>query len=169
MPFFPYKQTDLDEAEIQSTYANFWDAKLNFECDETKGEAIVSIKSVFSKVRGDRRYQFSCAKVADSPAKDCQWHNNINNWQEPIGFTCPSDFYIAGLKSYHINSKEDRRWSVKCCRSLGYRTESCELTKEYINALQGSMDYEAKLSGCAGDNAQSFFTGFQSYHNAGKE
>ena len=147
---------------------NNWDQPLNFECDEKRGDAIVQIESEFSASRKDRRFALYCAKIAETPAKDCKWYNNINDWQEPIGFTCPSDFYMAGLKSDHNNDKDDRRWSVKCCRSLGYRTESCELTEKYINYFHEYMNYEAKLSGCSGDNVQSFFIGFQSFFVPGK-
>ena len=81
----------------------------------------------------------------------------------------PSDYYMNGIKSVHDDSREDRLWSIKCCRSIGYRTESCELERGYINSFHGTIDYAARLSGCAGDNVQSFFTGLYSYHDNQQE
>ena len=166
---FLFNQMYLGEVDTQANYVNDWDKNIVFECDEGEGEAIVGIKSVFSTSSRDRRFEFSCAKIVDSPAKDCKWHANINEYRLDMDFTCPSDFFISGLKSYHTNKKEDRKWSVKCCRILGYRTESCELTKDYINRPQGSMNYQAKLSVCEEEDTVTFFTGFLSYFDFGKK
>ena len=158
------------------TQAKTWKEKLSFECDEKKGEAVVRIKGTFTTSKRDHQLEFNCATIADTPAIDCKWHNKVTHYLDPIGFTCPPNFYISGLKSYHTDKKEyeqwkkeHKKWAVKCCRSLGYQTESCELTKDYITDIQGSIEYKAKQYGCEGSNVQFFFTGFQIFPTSGSK
>ena len=161
-------QFGSDEAVAQVKYQNQYDKPLNVECSEEKGEAIYRIQSTYSTKTKDRRFLFSCIKIAKSPSIRCKWYNDINEWDSPLLFTCPSDYYIAGIKSRHNNGREDRRWSIKCCRSEGYHTESCQLTKE-INQFRQPIDYTAELSGCAGEEGQAFFAGLHSFHDNKQE
>ena len=157
-----FNQMETDEAYVQVSYQNNFDGPLNVQCRESNGEAINRMQSIYSTGHRDRRFRFSCVKVAATPAKHCQWYNDINEFDQPLVFTCPSDYYMNGIKSYHNNGKEDRRWSIKCCRSDGYRTESCELT-DYINDFRATIDETAELSICKDEKALAFFTGFYSY------
>ena len=159
---------ESEEASVQVSYQNSPDRPLNVQCRESNGEAINRMQSVYSPPHGDRRFRFSCVKVAATPAKHCQWYNDINEFDQPLVFTCPSDYYINGIKSYHLNAKEDRRWSIRCCKSDGYHTESCELT-DYINEFRATIDETASLSSCKDKKATAFFTGFYSYDDNSRQ
>ena len=160
---------DNEEVTAQKiSYQNHGDKPLKVECNQKKGMAINRIQSIYDAKKKDRRFRFSCTQVAHTPPKHCQWYNDINGWDQPLIFTCPADYYMTGIKSYHNNKKEDRRWSIKCCRSDGYRTESCELT-DYINDFRETIDNEAELSICKNDEERAFFTGFYSYHSNKQE
>ena len=139
------------------------------ECDADNGEAIHRIQSEYITINRDRKFKFSCVKIADTPGKHCEWFNDVNEWQKPLVFTCPADYYISGIKSVHLNQYgyEDRQWSIKCCRSDEYHVESCELT-DYINNFQETIDYVADLSVCDEDKDGAFFTGFYSYFDTQK-
>ena len=124
-------------------YQNKWDEKLTKDCDEKSGFYLVQSKH--DNYREDRLWEFQCRKVvskcSDSPTCT-KTESYINEFNEVISFMCGKNGYIAGVESYHDNSKEDRRWKFTCCSVPFYTTTDCRLT-DYVNKLDGEMDFQA--------------------------
>ena len=39
----------------------------------------------------------------------------MNNYDEPVLYTCTNGGYLNGVSSVHDNKREDRRWKFRCC------------------------------------------------------
>ena len=48
--------------------------------------------------------------------QECHTDIEINDFKETVEYNCNENEVIVGFESYHWNSREDRRWSVKCCK-----------------------------------------------------
>ena len=53
-------------------------------------------------------------KVGDIVLDNCVWKGFNPNYDASWGVDC-GDGYLAGIKSYHHNHYEDRRYKFKCC------------------------------------------------------
>ena len=159
-------QLDVEESKKDSVR---WDNSLNrplkVECNIEKGEAIVKIRSKFSKKDGDRQFKWECQDVTEGavPLTDCEWSKEVNKWNGPISYVCPADQVMAGVKSKNHESKDDRKWKVKCCKAHGHITKSCRIS-ERLNSYRGDINYVASHSG-----AEPYvFVGIQSLENPKK-
>ena len=38
----------------------------------------------------------------------CNWYYHINDYDSPMHFMCPANYYMAGVRSHHDNHREDR-------------------------------------------------------------
>ncbi len=141
-------------------WQNDWDGNLNVQCSDK--QAIVGVQSYHSNRHEDRRWHFMCKKVALSSLSRCIWTRYVNNWDQPLHFRCPVNHVMTGVKSYHSNRHEDRRWSFRCCKAIasGYKTKKCHLTDNYINNWDGRMNYYS---------SHSVFVGAVSYHSNKRE
>jgi len=94
-------------------YANDWDEEFRFQCPE--GQYIAGVKSIHANHSEDRRFDFYCASYRPSPTPESgRWTDYVNDWDEPVLFTCEPGYYIAGIGSVHANHSEDRRFSFLC-------------------------------------------------------
>jgi len=109
---------DLDDVNAK--------AKVVLECD--KGSIINRIRSYFDGT--DRKWSFGCSKgPAGAMSDDCEW-SQITKLNEPWDMYCGSDTYfdrdsdlagnalITGIKSFYDDDAKDRKWKIKCCKSL---------------------------------------------------
>ena len=82
--------------------------------DCNKGEGIYKVQSEFRGYYNDRRWNFECRKVVQNNAQvTCtQTKSYVNDFNV---FPCGDNQYMAGVESYHDNSKEDHRWKFTCC------------------------------------------------------
>ena len=122
-------------------YLNELDKPVKKDCN--KGEGIYKIQSEFRGYYNDRRWNFECRKVVQNNAQvTCtQTKSYVNDFNGPIEFSCGENQYIAGVESYHDNSKEDRRWKFTCCSALNYKTSDCQLS-ENANKLGQVMEFQ---------------------------
>ena len=139
--------SESDEAFIEALiakikYLNELDKPVKKDCN--KGEGIYKIQSEFHGKYNDRRWNFECRKVVQNNAQvTCTPEKSyVNDFNGPIAFPCGENQYIAGVESYHDNSKEDRRWKFTCCSALNYKTSDCQLS-ENANRLGQMMDFQA--------------------------
>ena len=115
--------------------------------DCNKGEGIYKIQSEFRGGYNDRRWNFECRKVVQNNAQlvtctQIKSYESQNDFNGPIVFSCGENQYIAGVESYHDNSKGDRRWKFTCCSAWNYKTSDCQLS-ENANRLGKMMDFQA--------------------------
>ena len=130
----------LEALIAQIKYLNEFDRPVKKDCN--KGEGIYKIQSEFHESHRDRRWNFECRKVVQNNAKvTCtQTQSYVNEFNGPIVFSCGDNEYIAGVESYHENSKEDRRWKFTCCSDSNYMISDCQLSED-ANKLGQAMDF----------------------------
>ena len=83
----------------------------------------------------------------------------VNSFDKPVAFSCRPNYYVSGVRSYHDNDKEDRRFDFQCCSISGKCTRNCYLAGP-VNDFDGNMDHY--LHG-------KVITGAFSWHRSDKE
>ncbi|KAH9492207.1 hypothetical protein Btru_026558 [Bulinus truncatus] len=119
---------------VSAGYINDWDQPFNFRCPD--GQVISYISSVHDNRREDRRWEFLCRTVASTYS--CTDSGYVNNFDEPLVFTCPGDKVMIGVHGYHSNRHEDRRFGFHCCDLLNRRPRDC-YTTDYVNNWDGKL------------------------------
>ena len=123
---------------------NQFDQPHNFEC--SAGSSIHSVTGNHKNYHEDRIYCYSCyTHTGCNKNSQCYRTGYVNGWDAPVMTLCKPNYYIAGVKSYHDNSKEDRRFDFKCCRSTGLYISDCTLDGP-INSFDGTMNYHLSSS-----------------------
>jgi len=103
-------------------YANGWDNPLTFVCPDN--QALKKVYSHHDNGREDRKWRFGCCAVSSNVyLKRGGWTNYLNDWDSPLNFRCKDTEVLVGLKSYHDNHREDRRWYFYCSEILRKRVE----------------------------------------------
>jgi len=99
-------------------WVNWWDDTMSFEC--AGNEALQRIYSYHDNKREDRRWKFKCCRVSSNAHLiSGGWTDYKNDWDSKLDYECPnSNTVVVGIKSYHDNKKEDRRWKFKCAELL---------------------------------------------------
>jgi len=140
---------------LSTSYVNSMDAKVDFTCPDG---ALTRMISKHSDGAEDRRWKFGCNSVCGtlSGQTTSGW---VNDWDDAMDYSCPSNQVVTGLYSVHNNGKEDREWKVRCA------TYSEGLTSgqwsDWVNGWDGDMDYACPHN--------TLITGLKSVHNNGKE
>ena len=143
----------------QRFFHNNFDQWLHRDCG--RGSAVFRVISYHSNHHEDRRWRWGCKRVLPSHSHEhCRWYENVNNYDQPMFFMCGQNMYLRGVKSYHHNHYEDRRWSFYCCGSPGFKTRSCYNTG-YKNSWDGDMNFKVHHG--------RVISGVYSYHDNHKE
>lgn len=123
---------------VKSSACNGYDSYYNFTC--SSGHSINHIWGVHSNRHEDRKYCYGCRSNSRS-ASHCYQTGYVNTWDQPVAKLCNPDYYIAGVRSYHHNRYEDRRFDYKCCRNTGQCARNCRLFGP-ANSFDGSMNFQ---------------------------
>lgn len=147
----------FNEMIANMQYQNHWDGVLNVQCN--RGDGFYKVRSKHDNGREDRLWEFRCRNVVQcGSSPTCSKTGYINNFRQTILFQCGANKYMAGVYSYHDNSKEDRRWVFTCCSAPSYITSECRLTN-YMNSLDQQMNFIAQTG--------EVITGAFSYYSTG--
>jgi hypothetical protein len=99
---------------------NSMDGLLNYQCPNSS--VMNGHSSYHDNGTEDRIYNFQCCDLGNSNQKvklnNCQMLPSggwINNWDQPVNFTCPAGKVKVGEHSVHSNHYEDRLYRFKCC------------------------------------------------------
>ena len=152
---------DSDESSnlARIEYQNRFDKLLSKTCYGLQG--MYKVASVHSNHHEDRAWTWECRNVVSSGSvSGCSSSGYANYWDLPMNFMCPANQYIAGVKSYHSNSREDRRWKFTCCSISNHITVSCRQT-DYVNNWDAPLNFQA--------NKGEVITGVFSYHDNKRE
>jgi len=103
-----------DSNTNQADWYNNWDGDLKYECPNDQWW--YSMKSIYHTGHRDRRFVMECGKRKDANQGSRQWSNWVNNWDNPMHFSCATNEAISGMQSKHSNRREDRRWKFQCSR-----------------------------------------------------
>jgi len=108
------------KTQVLGGWANNWDDPLSFACPHN--QALSTVYSYHDNYREDRRWKFGCCVVSSNAyLQRLGWTNWVNNWDARLDFRCQDDEVLVGLKSYHDNHREDRRWRFQCSRLMTKR------------------------------------------------
>jgi len=105
------------------------------------GQGLYRLRSAHHNDHEDRYFDYACRAVTANPVT-CSWTGYVNEFDEPVSFTCPQNNFLAGISSYHDNHKEDRRFRFQCCGSHHLRSQGCFLTG-YVNNYDEYINYQA--------------------------
>ncbi|XP_056128942.1 uncharacterized protein LOC130106735 [Lampris incognitus] len=96
-----------------SNFVNGFDKNVDFSCRQNY--VVAGVYSYHSNSHEDRRWRFYCCTAPQFETSNCQETTWMNYWDEYFNWYVPGANYLTGLKSYHRNDKEDRRWRFKYC------------------------------------------------------
>ncbi|XP_062521567.1 hemagglutinin/amebocyte aggregation factor-like [Corticium candelabrum] len=99
---------------LQKLHVTNYDNYMWRECYH--GYMMTSFTSWHSNYREDRQWVFRCARVPRSSLSDCHWTKEVNDYDRRLDYRTPADYVLAGVRSYHHNGKEDRRFLFKICK-----------------------------------------------------
>ena len=150
-----YDNNEFADMQFQNNY----DGVLHVNCNPRDG--MYRVASVHSNHHEDRIWSWECRRVIrshDTPR--CGQTGYVNQYDDPMFFTCGANQYIAGVYSEHDNYREDRRWKFTCCSAPNHYTRSCRLTG-FVN------DYDSPIHFIAGPDE--VMTGVFSIHDNHRE
>ena len=140
-------------------YQNDFDQPLYADCNGIQG--MYKVSSVHSNHHEDRAWLWECRDVVSGGSiSQCSDTGYVNEFDLPMNFMCPANYYVKGVESHHDNNREDRRWKFTCCSIQNRITVSCRQTG-YVN------DWDAPMNFVAGQGE--VITGVYSYHDNGRE
>ncbi|CAB4032851.1 Hypothetical predicted protein, partial [Paramuricea clavata] len=96
-----------------SEWVNSFDHEILYQC---RNGVIAGVHSYHSNPHEDRRFQFECCGTKNNCARDCVWTGYVNSWDGYMNYAVPYSHFLSGVKSYHDNGKEDRRWRFLICK-----------------------------------------------------
>lgn len=156
-PLVPALTNDTDETggvnKRDKRWANNFDEFLYFICPNTY--TISRISSYHSNFYEDRRFSISC-KTTFNSYPQCYESGWVNNFDQYFSYTCPNNYAIAGMVSYHNNNYEDRRFQFRCCGDSSLRYTYCYWTS-YLNNFDEYFEWSS--------DSRTFLAGVSSYHD----
>lgn len=155
-----------DTAVASDRWNNGWDGELLVHCKwggSGGWKTVSSIYSVHDNRREDRLFDVKChdSPVGRGYPSNCKFSGWLNNWDQPIRYTCPNNGKVIGLHSYHHNHHEDRRWEIACCEvPKDRRPTYCKWTG-WQNPWDGVLNYKVPNGW--------ILSGMHSIHDNGRE
>jgi len=102
------------------------------------------IYSIHSDSREDRLFKIYRVDLLNGlKCTNPKWSNFQNNYDGVLSYKCGGNSAITGLKSSHSNSREDRRFSIKCCdvSNNGDYAISKVYQTGYVNEYDGTIEF----------------------------
>lgn len=81
----------------------------------------------------------------------------VNDYHDPMEFSCKDNNTLRHISSHHANNREDRVWSMGCYHGIS-QVYNCQWT-DYVNLYDQPFDFE-----CPGEG---FINGLRSIHDNG--
>jgi len=85
----------------------------------------------------------------------------VNHLDHELRYECPTGHFISGMKSFHKNRQEDRRWSYNCLPQpfKDEESQTCKWSR-FLNDFDQKLHYS-----CREMEGTSYIAGFHSYHS----
>ncbi|OWF37968.1 Hemagglutinin/amebocyte aggregation factor [Mizuhopecten yessoensis] len=133
---------------------NDYDGPMNFSC---QGDTTLRhLSSSHTNYYEDRVWSVGCYPAV-ARLENCQWTGYVNDFDQTFDFECPGDGFINGIRSFHNNYYEDRKWAFKCCEMQDRVRRNCRNTG-FVNSYGGDLSYTTA-------HAYQNFHGWTSIHN----
>jgi len=138
---------DDDSVLLRSPYLSNWINTYDREFFYSTGGAqglYAGLYSEHSNRREDR--MFKVYRTSFYYGTDCAGKKDsgyVNDWDKSFDYQCGGDYAIYALKSYHSNSREDRRFKIYCCdiSKNGVYGISRVYKTGNVNDYDGVMDF----------------------------
>ncbi|XP_043535221.1 hemagglutinin/amebocyte aggregation factor-like isoform X2 [Chiloscyllium plagiosum] len=85
----------------------------------------------FNNKTDERVWDFAC-KATFRGIINCSWTDYVNNFDEGINFSCPSESLICGVENLQLPKHKDRKWKFYCCGKYTVCYANCAWT-DYVN------------------------------------
>ncbi|EGD75040.1 hypothetical protein PTSG_12565 [Salpingoeca rosetta] len=133
---------------------NNYNGPLHYTCPA--GQGLISASSWHANRNEDRVWSFGCATIG-AWQSETEWSAYpLNQYDQYLSYSCPTNKYISGLNSYHDNDNEDRRWQVQCSSINGGSLTNCRFGPQentYNNPLEYNAPVTAVITGLASSHA----------------
>ncbi|XP_072346750.1 hemagglutinin/amebocyte aggregation factor-like isoform X2 [Scyliorhinus torazame] len=96
-----------------------------------RGGSISVIVSQLSNITRDRVWDFAC-KASFRGIINCSWSDYVNNYDEGVHFSCPSESLISGVQNMRSLTHKQRKWKFQCCGRFSVCFANCVWT-QYVN------------------------------------
>ena len=93
-------------------YINDWDQSMDYSAPDNY--FISGFSSFHSNDREDRIWKVKVCEQQGKCFTGCEWTVYLNDWDGILNLSTEGKV-VAGIRSYHSNDREDRRWSFKLC------------------------------------------------------
>ncbi|KAL9957247.1 hypothetical protein ACROYT_G038861 [Oculina patagonica] len=99
-------------------------------------------RSQHRNCKEDRIHYFVCTVGPVSYRfHNCAWTGHyVNDFDQPVHFTCPHNGFITGVRSEYSRHHRDRRFDFHCCHKNGSKAHSCKTTP-YQNNWDQEINY----------------------------
>ncbi|KAI8798940.1 dermatopontin-like [Biomphalaria glabrata] len=115
-------------------YINLPGQPFDFQCPA--GQVISRVSSVYDVLLEDRQWEFGCR--TENVTQTCSTSGYANDFGLPLSYSCPGKKVLTGIRSYHDNQIEDRRFTFRCCDVMSKATTGCHVS-EQVNQFNGPM------------------------------
>ena len=129
----------LHITQISAQYCNQYDKYHSFRCPS--GQAVYRVRGYHNNGKEDRIYCWYCQSQNGSYSS-CYNTGYINYFDQPVYFSCKVNYFLAGVRSYHDNKREDRRFDFTCC-SINKRCITDCHDSNWVNSYDGYMNFYA--------------------------
>ncbi|XP_021379237.1 uncharacterized protein LOC110466804 [Mizuhopecten yessoensis] len=116
---------------------NNYDRHMAFSCPEAT--TLRHLSSVHDNHHEDRVWTIGCYPAV-ARVQNCQWTGYVNEFDRPFVFECPGEGFINGIRSFHSNRHEDRKWAFQCCEMQDLFKRNCRNTG-FVNSYDGGLSY----------------------------
>jgi len=129
-------ENDLRAFSI-SCEENDWDKPQYCRCPP--GQRISTFKSKHDNGKEDRKWSLACSEVEGLDEGTDVYESSESNWDSfHSWYGMQSDSFLVGMKSYHSNKKEDRKYTYFYTSSKNLDIGHCE--GDWVNDWDGLMD-----------------------------
>ena len=127
----------------EASSCSLHDKTHNFICP--LGKSLYSVSGSYSgSYKKDRQYCYGCQSHSSfKNYETCYNTKYVNNWDLPVAVLCKPDHFIVGVRSYHNNHFEDRRFRFRCCKFRYACTRYCYYQGP-VNKFHGSMKFSQR-------------------------
>ncbi|EGD77107.1 hypothetical protein PTSG_07442 [Salpingoeca rosetta] len=137
-------------------FVNEYHETLNMECSGSTG--IKSLYSTHQDNKKDRRWGFECLKYGAPEEGTSMYSSSFeNNYDDPLDYSCPNNYYVYRMYSEYDGNPDDRVWKIGCRKAVGATLSSCSFTDDYINSWGKPIDYSV--------DSRKVLAGLYSVHN----
>jgi len=106
--------TTVGDLVYESRYGNInsYDSTSYVDCPANY--VLTGIQSHHHNGAEDRQFRYDCGHFSGWSTSNPNTTPYVNGWDQTVNYYCPSGKVLTGMRSYHNNGPEDRRFQFTC-------------------------------------------------------